>query len=502
MTLPNTTNLSLNSGKKVAFNKNTGGENSLMFLLAILFAGTALIWLASDWYLHQHNKHLWQSWHDLTNHISSFASTWTRPNALELAENESALDTAKQPNADFLPAGSIAGNNIKTWQQTMHSIEELNKQATTAGGQPSYHNRLGILYAQADDFAAALKQFNQAIILCRKQIWQKTRQPSSSDLSSLYVELTCAHSNLARIYDRLGDHDRVIAELEELSTDMTFAGDTPPHHQLVHKSVLSNPIPNPTNQNRLVANPTLSPATASANHHGLTAEEAALFARAEALRQVGQLPQAMQAYTDLIKSHPNFALAHQRLGLAAIANNDLGLAMNELQTAITLDSKDPDTYNDLGLVYRQLGDYQSAKQAFGQAHSVDPKHLSASMNFADSLASTGSLGSALRVLQQATIYHPDSPAAHNDLAALYARTGNDKAAAKEFAQTLSLNSGLASAHYGLGVASLNLKSYPKAINELETAQKLNPGILDLQNKLDLANSSNSKELASAQGTEY
>ncbi len=488
--MPTNTKVAPNTTTGVALPKYRRSNNPLMLLLAIIFAGTTVYWLAYEWYGHHRNKHWEQSWNDISKRVVAKIDIWMHPQPEPLPETEIGLTATKQTNADFLTPSSIPENNLKIWKQTMQAIEELNKQASTSGEQPSYHNRLGILYAQAGDFAAALKQFNQAIILCRKQIWTKSSQPTSSDFSSLYVELTCAHSNLARIYDKLGDHDRVISELEELNTDIAFAGDNPSRRPVVQKNVPSSSI-------------APAPNTAGLNTaNSMTPDEAALFAKAEALRQIGNLAEAMQQYIDLIKLNPNLAIVHQRLGLTAISTGDLWLAMSELQTAATLDSKDPDTYNDLGLVYQQLGDYPNAKRAFGHAHNIDPKHLSAAMNFADSLAATGSMGIALRIMQQASVDHPMSAAAHNNLGSLFARTGNDTAAAKEFARAVSLNSGLASAHYGLGVAALNLKAYPQAISELETAQKLNPGILDLQNKLDLANRCNSKELASAQGVDY
>jgi hypothetical protein len=57
---------------------------------------------------------------------------------------------------------------------------------------------------------------------------------------------------------------------------------------------------------------------------------------------------------------------------------------------------------------------------------------------------------------------------------------------------------LPSAHYGLGIALLKLKSYPAAAKEFQTTMTLNPGILDLQNKIDLANRCNLRTLAYTQ----
>jgi len=504
--LPNSTKLNLNSGNKVAYSKTPDVKQPLILLLAIVLVSIAAGWLGFQWYSEEGNKQWFdQNMHSLISHLSDLKHKLATQSTV--IASKGALNTGDKPNNNFVSSDPVAPGNIKVWKQTMLSIDELNKKAAIEGGQPSYHNRLGILYAQASDFANATKQFNLAIDLSRGKILRKNDQSKPTNLSSLYVELTCAHSNLAKIYDHLGDHDRAIAELVALNADIAFSNESHlPSVKTQQKTVVLSQVNQLNQAIQNQANQSQPNQNANTNYNypynvQLTPEQAALFAKAEALRQVGQIPEAIESYNDLISQVPNFALAHQRLGMAAAAGNNFGLAVNELLTALTLDSRDPDTYNDLGLVYRQLGDFPAAKKAFARGHDIDPKHLALSMNYADSLAKESHFPSALNIMQQAVNYHPDSPAAHNDLGSLYARTGNDRAAAKEFAQTINLNSGLASAHYGLGLAQLNLKSYPQAISELETAQKLNPGILDLQNKLDLANSCNSKEVASAsQGT--
>ena len=389
---------------------------------------------------------------------------------------------------------------VANLQQIMPAIDALNKQVEQGRNDPSYHNRLGILYAQIGDFSSAIQHLNQAVSLCREQLWYlgtKAKQPNTlnvktaeaeknmsyGDRSSIYVQLDCAHSNLARIYDKLGDHKQVISELEELNKDIVFAGDVPSRVFSTKKITEKSSV----NQ-------------ASLKNRKLTATEAALLARAEALRQVGRLAEAIQEYIKLINLNPNLAIAHQRLGLAAVTDNNLWLAINELQTSAQLDKGDPDTQNDLGLVYQQIGDSKSAKQSFANAHKIDPKHLSASINLANSLANSGDYKTGIAIMRKATFDHPKSATAHNNLASLIARTNNPTEAAKEFARAIHLNPNLASAHYGLGIALLKLKSYPAAAKEFQIAMTLNPGILDLQNKIDLANRCNLRSLAYTQNS--
>mgnify|MGYP000653347983 CR=1 FL=1 len=362
----------------------------------------------------------------------------------------------------------------------MQTIDSLLKQTDVEQKNPYYHNRLGVLYAQVGDFANGIGHFNQAISLSRQQL-DAISNLSAQDKSAIYVQLGCAHSNLARIYNKLGDHKKVIAELEELNKEVVFAGDIATSIKVTKKISKKVQKEIPHNHNKR-----------------MNATEAAILARGEALRQVGRLPEAVQEYTKLIHLNPHLAVAHQRLGLAAASDNNLWLAINELQTAAQLDKEDPDTQNDLGLVYLQIGDTKSAKQAFSNAHSISPKHLSASLNLATTMANGGDYQSGISIMRQATRYHPNSPTAHNNLAALIARTNNQTEAAKEFAKAIHLDPTLPSAHYGLGLALLKLKSYPAAAKEFQTALTLNPGILDLQNKIDLANRCDLRSLAYTQ----
>jgi len=467
----------------------------LLALCLLLLTVTVTVWLLSgsniftspnqtltdlDASLSASSKQLLNKWNNLLKHNDSTAP-----------------ENLTTPTAFYRVDDLVAKANL---QEIMPAIDALNKQAEQGRNDPSYHNRLGILYAQIGDFASAIKHLNQAVVLCREQLWSlaaKAKQTNNlnlnvqktskepivfrTDRSAIYIQLDCAHSNLARIYDKLGDHKQVIAELDELNKDIVFAGDSPKLITVTKKGSEKSAAIHSSLKNKR-----------------LTATEVAILARAEALRQVGRLPEAVQEYLKLINLNHNLAVAHQRLGLAAVTDNNLWLAINELQIAAKLDKGDPDTQNDLGLIYQQIGDYKSAKQAFADAHKIAPKHLAASVNLANCLVDGGEVKSGIAIMRQATVDHPNSPLAHNNLASLIARTNKQTEAAKEFAKAINLDPTLASAHYGLGIALLKLKSYTAAAKEFQTTIILNPGILDLQNKIDLANRCNLRTLAYTQ----
>jgi len=489
-------NLKLLSNSSFSKNIPRRDNRFLWFSLLLLFSGI-FIWILNSSYFNKASQekissycqeNSYQAYKNISECISNTYCSLLRLGGINTHAPKEVSTSETLPY--IYPV--IAPNNTLAWQQIMQSIAVLNKQIALAPNDTACRNRLGILFAQTGDFSSAAKQFNYVIGLCHQQIQAKDAQINKTlinkisaqkmpeitpiEKSAIYVQLCCARSNLARIYEKSGDHNRALRELQELDCDIAFAGDIPELAQVK----------------------ALSYSQIARSNNKLTPAEATVFARAEALREVGRLPEAQQEYIKLIKANPKLAIAHQRLGLLGVAENNLWLAINELQTAAQLDTKDPDTENDLGLILEQIGDYKSAQQAFSNAHKIDPKHLSASINLANLLANAGDCKSGIAIMRQATIDHPLSPTAYNNLAALIARTNNQSEAAKTFAKAISLDPALPSAHYGLGLALLKLKSYPEAITEFQTAMTLNPGILDLQNKIDLAYRCNLRSLASTQ----
>lgn len=399
---------------------------------------------------------------------------------------------------------NVKANNLKAiqnLQQVLQDILSLNKESTQKKNLSSYHNQLGLLYAQIGDFSDAISEFDQSISICHQQLQAKPYSNAAKQIKKpalpvkktiktlapaeravIYIQLECARTSLARIYDKLGNKEKADYEIDELNNEILFAADATA--QNAHVSA-----------KQMIAESTTNSSNGNLSKRGkMTDAEAAIFAHAEALRQTGHLNEAVAEYVKLTKMNPSLAIPHQRLGLAAVSDNNLSLAINELETAAKLGSNDADTQNDLGLVYRQIGDYASAKEAFARAHKIDPKHLSAAVNLSNMLASSNNYKSAVSIMSQAVKDHPNSALAHNNLASLIARSNNQTAAAKEFAKAINLEPALASAHYGLGIALLKLKAYPAAIKEFKTAITLNPGILDLQNKIDIANRCNLRTL--------
>ena len=81
----------------------------------------------------------------------------------------------------------------------------------------------------------------------------------------------------------------------------------------------------------------------------------------------GQVSIAAGAFRSAIEHAPQLAAAHNGLGAALLAQDDLKGAQPELEQAAKLDEKDPNPLLNLARLHRQLGDESAAAEALAQA---------------------------------------------------------------------------------------------------------------------------------------
>ncbi|MBX9671537.1 MAG: tetratricopeptide repeat protein [Candidatus Obscuribacterales bacterium] len=377
------------------------------------------------------------------------------------------------------PATQTFPKDIKLVDATVRSL--LN-QLTKNPSDPGLHNRIGLIYAELGEPHSAITHFEESIKVSRERIKALTLQSKELlkkdeidkasqcmlDISDINVQLAAAHSSLARVYEQLGKSDRVIAQLNELSKDISLS--KVPKSQSVATRESSPAIQAGT--------------TISANR--LDSETAALLARADALRQAGRNLEAMQEYKRLSMRLPNFALVHKELGLTALSMRNVWMAQEELAKAAQLNTADATTHSALGSIYRELGQSDKATQEFEKALKYDPKEVSAAFSLGNLYADQGQYDKAIASFQRALTTRPDFALAHNNLATMYSFSGDYANAIREFRQAIALSPNMASAHYGLGIACLNEKHFGESARAFKRAIVLNPNLLDAHSKLEIA----------------
>lgn len=406
----------------------------------------------------------------------------------ELFKSFSSKESPSRKKEPTRPVEIEAAQDPKLESEDLKLLDKasgtLLAQISKSPNDPSLHNRLAIIYAGLGDLPSAINHFQIAVDVGRSQITalhaQEEKLRARGDIngaseallesSKLSVELSAAHSSLARVFDQLGQHEKVLAQLEQLNKDINF-GNTAPE-----KSTEPDPI----------SAPRTAVQTDPPTEHRLNTGTLQLLARAQALMQAHRIPEAMQAFRQVIAIDPQAAVAHQQLGYACILTNNFGIAVQELETAESLEPNNATTYNALGLAYQAQGEVEHSIAMFEKALGCNPNDGDSAFNLGNLLASQGRYGQAQDAFQKAVHNNPRMPLAHNHLGTLLSLSGNYKQAMLEFQQAIALNPDLASAHYGLGLTLYNTKNYSACIPEFKRALVLNPALVDAHNKIEQA----------------
>ncbi|MBZ0187620.1 MAG: tetratricopeptide repeat protein, partial [Candidatus Obscuribacterales bacterium] len=345
------------------------------------------------------------------------------------------------------------------------------------------HNRIGLIYLELGEYYSAITHFDQAVDASRSQISSLNHSAASArangdldgaaqhlaEISKINVQLAAAHSSLARVYERLGQSDKMIAQLKELDQEVAL-------------STAFNI------KGRSAVEPGTGPGLANqaGKRNRLDHEAAMMLARAGALRQSGKSQDAIGEYKKLIEKLPDLSIAHRELALTALSQQNIWLAEHELEKTIELNNNDATAHNALGDVYLSMGRTEDTKKEYLKSIALDPKNNHAAFSLGNLYANEGRLKEAREAFRTAVKNMPDSAFAHNNLATMCSLTGDYTAAEKEFKQALRLSPDMASAHYGLGIALMNLNRYSQCISSFKTAVTLDPSLVDAHNKIEIA----------------
>jgi tetratricopeptide (TPR) repeat protein len=170
---------------------------------------------------------------------------------------------------------------------------------------------------------------------------------------------------------------------------------------------------------------------------------------------------------------PDFAVAHQFLGYALLAQGYAAEAIPHLERASARDA--------LGIAQIETGQLKEAVENFSAALAKRPNDpdLQYYLGHASGLLSKNSIDGLLAM-------HPDSSRAHQALAENYFVLRQMPQAEKEYLEALRLRPDLPSLHLGLGQVYADSAQWPKAESEFRAEAKLRPGSAEAAYRLGAA----------------
>lgn len=198
------------------------------------------------------------------------------------------------------------------------------------------------------------------------------------------------------------------------------------------------------------------------------------FMRGRILEKMEQRELASMAYQRVLALDPEYKGAYYNMGLAAFRSGMLREAIEFFSKERAIEET-PFVNLELGKVYAQLGEPDSARAAYEAAIEGDPTNASAYMWLGQLYEEIGDLDKAIEYSQQGLEIKPDDPDYNYIIGSQYLRQGENEKAVEYLEPVASDLPWHQGAQYNLGQALMQLGEESRArkyLAQADTAQQM------------------------------
>ncbi len=153
-----------------------------------------------------------------------------------------------------------------------------------------------------------------------------------------------------------------------------------------------------------------------------------------------EISKAIHAYQKVIELDPTYVEAYNNLG---IIYQDLGYfdkALEAYQTSIKINPRYEKAYNNIGIVLFLNGRYEESKEAFQKALDINPNNIESYINLGILYKKQGQLEKAIEYYQKALTINPLHGETHYNIGLLYEQLENLKMAISHYQKFIQLSS--------------------------------------------------------------
>jgi serine/threonine-protein kinase len=191
-----------------------------------------------------------------------------------------------------------------------------------------------------------------------------------------------------------------------------------------------------------------------------------------ALGEQGKTDEAIAECREAIRIKKDDSGAHNNLGVMLWKKGQLDAAIAECQEAIRISKTNAEAHNSLGVALLGKGRLAEAIAEFREALSLQKDFPEAHLNLGSALLVQGQLDQAIVEFRKALLLNKDLPMGHNNLGNALRGKGQLDEAIAEFREALRLKGDLADAHCSLGDALLRQGHFQQAVQELRLGREL------------------------------
>jgi tetratricopeptide (TPR) repeat protein len=204
---------------------------------------------------------------------------------------------------------------------------------------------------------------------------------------------------------------------------------------------------------------------------------------ADTLSQSGRFAEAIAECQKALKIKPDFAAAHNNLGVALLQNKQsadgargqdgaVDEAIEHYRKALQINPDFTQAHSNLGDALLQKGQIDEAIAHHQKALQIDPDYAEARYNLGKALVAEGKYNDSIAAYEAAVLLRPDYYEAHHNLGCVLAAIGKNDEALKQFNEALRINGNSAESHCYLGVLLRRMGHRDEAIAHLNEALRL------------------------------
>ena len=201
---------------------------------------------------------------------------------------------------------------------------------------------------------------------------------------------------------------------------------------------------------------------------------AAYLAMGNRQAELGRLDHAIAQYRKALALAPDYAEAHNNLGVMLYRLGRLDEAATAYRRALVLVPGDADTHLNLGNVLFRQGLLDPAAAHYRQAVTLRTDHAEAHLNLGVTLIHQGRLQEAGAAILRALALDPHNPDGHQNLGVALGRLGRTDEAEACYRRALALKPDHPDAQMNLGVALVEADRLDEAVVWFRRALALNP----------------------------
>ncbi len=205
-----------------------------------------------------------------------------------------------------------------------------------------------------------------------------------------------------------------------------------------------------------------------------------------ALHESGKIDEAIKCYKKAIKLKPNYSTTYFNLGNTLKQQGKLEGAVVNYKKAIELNPNDATIYGNLGNTFKEQGKLDEAVECYKQASRLNPDNAEFHCNLGAALQESGALTEAILSYNEAVKLDPNYAMAFSNLGSALQEAGKPEEAISSYERAIEIKPDYSEAHNNLGTSLLENGKPEEAITSHMKSIEIKPDCAEAHNNLGIA----------------